>query len=1057
MHVHHLRTALVPLLSLTAPAWCGEALLRNGDFEEGAKTPVGWTFAVWSSKPSRGTVRWSTDARTGRRSVKLIGAENAGKEAVRYLLYSAPTDVSAGLFKLRGWCRIHGDARASIQILLYDQAFSISKFGKRPKRTINHTLPNSNEWAPFDLNVDVAQGIKQAVILLRGSDIGEVDYDDVSLSRIDDPLVLRLYPAEYGRADTVHLLRDAPNFIHFALIGDRRRIGTSAEILLDLPEGVGDFDLLGPSAPLVRDGQQYRRFRLAISQETLARLRRTVSHCYLTVWLDGAEAPAHGTVYYRPVVDGQELREKQAKIVALPPLPEGPRPRRFHSLFCWGTFSTVPPKLYAQVYDMLRAMGIDHHLASAKPEGWRQYLQDRAREDGGKLWANIPHSIVKTMRKKGWETRITAKGKSSFEIGAGHYRQLAPSIDGVFWDWEPANAMRNPLWDDPATVAAFAEKEGLDAHTLAVERLKGELRERYLAFRTWQLSQVVRLWAQYIHDFRPDLTIAICQGSGMPPDRHVDYRTYNDIPRLVHLPMIYTSSAMSFARNVEGMREHLPNATLFPMTSTGMVVDSGWTANKPPRHIYFHYVSSAFLGSVGCSHWPDLRRGFDMEYVWEVSRAMRDIACVEPFLFDGERNPRDVSVTPLPENEARIKTAKGEVVIASPQWDRSALCFAHRLNDSTLVSVCNMHTDKPATVRVRVGDADGDSWLAYDPVTKIALVQKDSKTWPGEKLRDGILYEVPAASLGMLVIARSVPSDSLKGRIVERDVRSRFEVRREAAKAAGDLTSLRAGGLEINWADMDGDGSAEVRLASRHHELGIGPSGNLWSWHVHGWEGDLVNRFDGGGACQDQFWWPEEARASQDKRGEYELVTREIKGGRATVVFRRALSHYALSGLIIEKSYTVTEDGPRFEVRVNVRNESPDVHEFSYWSHNCFSAGETPALTFTTKDGQQSFSGEQQPREIWAARSTLPQDQAALIAKSDCYELTNRSFVLGGLNGPQIVVDTDHDGLLQLYRWWDGTKRGRYTLEWMYQKQKLVTGQMWTTRFTVEATKPEEH
>ena len=1047
--MHRVRVASVLLLSLTTSVWCGDGLLRNGGFEENAKRLVGWTFTVWSNKPSRGTFKWATDAREGKRAARLVGVENAGEEAVRYLLYSAPMDVSAGLFKFRGWVRTTGDGRASIQILLYDQDFSIAKFGKRPRRTISHAIPKSSEWAPFDFSVDVGQGVKQAVILLRGTDIGEVDYDDVSLTRIDDALVLRLYPAEYGRANTVHLLRDAPNFVHFALIGDRRRITRSAEILLDLPEGVSDFELLGASTPLARDGKPYRRFRLTIAQELLARLRRAVSHCYLTIWLDGAETPPRGTMYYRPVVDGQELGEKQAEIVALPPLPAGPRPRRFHSLFCWGTFSVVPEKLYGQVHDLIRSMGIDYHLARVKPRGWSEYLQGRVREDGGQLWANIPHSIVKAMRKKGWETRITTKGKSYFEIGGDYYRQLARSIDGVFWDWEPANAMRNPLWDDPATVAAFAQKEGLDEGTLTTERLKGELRERYLGFRTWQLSQVVRLWAQYVHDLRPDLTIGICQGSGMPPDRHVDYRAYNDIPRLVHLPMIYTSSAMGFAKNVAGMREYLPKAALFPMTSTGMVVDSGWTANKPARHIYFHYVSSALLGSIGCSHWPDLRRGFDMEYVWEVARAMRDIACVEPFLFDGERNPQDVSVVPLPENEARIKTAKGEVVIASPQWDRSALCFAHRLEGRTLVSVCNMHTDKPATVRVRVGSAEGEGWHVHDPVTKIALVQEGRTTWPGEALKGGLLYEVPADSLGMLVIAREAPTEGLKGRIVERDVRTRFETRRAAAKAAGDLTSLRAGNLEINWADLDGDGSAEVRLASQHHELGIGPSGNLWSWRVHGRDGDLVSRFDGGGACQDQFWWPEEARASQDKGREYEMVTREIKGGRATVVFRRALSHYALGGLIIEKSYTVTEEAPRFAVRVNLRNESPEPHEFSYWSHNCFRVGPTPTLTITTKDGERTFAGDQQPREVWAARPGLPADQAALIAKPDCYELADRIFTLGN----EITVRTDLGGLLQLYRWWDGTKRGQYTLEWMYRKQTLVTGQMWTTRFIVEATK----
>ncbi len=1026
-YVYRMQATAALLLLVASPLWCGESLLRNGGFEEGTKRPAGWAFIVWSSKPSRGAFKWSTDARAGKRAAGLVGIENAGKEAVRGLIYSDPIDVSTGLYKLSGWYRTQGDAKAQIQIVMYDLDFSIAKFRTRARRKVSRNLPAAPDWSRFSFDVDVRRGIQQIVLLLRGSNIGEVNYDDVAFTRVEAPLVLRLYPAEYGRANTVRLLRDAPNFIHIALIGDRRRIKQPAEVQLDLPEGIGDFGLLGGGAPLVRGGRPYRRFRVPAPSETLARLKRTVSHCYLTVWLDGAKMPQSGTMYYRPVVDGQALQEKQAKIEALPPLPKGPRPRRFHSFFCWGTFSTVPPKLYPAAYDMLRGMGIDRHLATARPDGWRKYVQDRLRADGGKLWANIPYSVVKAMRRKGWETRIITQGKSFFEIAGDHYRQLAPKVDGVFWDWEPANAIRNPLRDDPATVAAFAKKEGLDPRTLTMDRLKGELRERFLAFRTWQLGQVVRLWAQYVHGRWPDFTIAICQGSGMPPDRGVDYREYNDIPRLVHLPMIYTSSAMSFAKNVAGMREYLPRATLFPMTSTGMVVDSGWIASKPPRGIYFDFVTSALNGSVGCSHWPDLGRGFDMEYVWEVSRAMRDIACVEPFLFDGARAPQHVRVTPLPENEARIKTAKGEVVIASPQWDRFALSYAYRLKERTLVSVCNMHADKPATVQVRVGDAAGDGWSVYDPVAKAALVPTQGKTWPAARLRQGILYEVPPESLGMLVIARDAPA-GLRRETREADVRRRFEARRKEAKSKGDLTSLRAGELEINWADMDGDGNAEVRIASKHQALGIGPSGNLWSWRVRGWEGDLVNRFDGGGACQDMFWWPEAARASQDKRGDYELVTREVKGGRATVVFRRALTHYALGGLVIEKSYAITKDAPRFEVRVTVRNESPEVHEFSYWSHNCFRVGATPSLTITTQGGTQTFSGERQPREIWAARPGLSPDQAALVSKRSSLQITKPTFVLGKPGQMQLWVSTDPKSLLQLYRWWDGTKRGQYTL-----------------------------
>lgn len=1047
--MRYLVLSTVTLAALALNSWAGQNLLPNGGFEEGATTPTGWSFAVWSSKPSRGSFEWSTDARSGKRAAALIGLENAGAESVRGLLHSPPIEVKEGLLKLKGWYKTRGDGMAHIQVSVYAEDFSAKQFGTPAQETLYRNFDAAAEWTPFDFDINAKPGARQVLILLRATDIGVVYYDDVSLERVDDPLILRLYPAEFGRNNTLPLVRGAPNFARVMLMGDREQIKSSAELVLDLPEGAGDFGLLGTLTSVEREGHRFTRFRMRLSPETLRGLQKTISHCSVTLWVDAGTMADEGTVYYRAVVNGKELPEKEARVQVLPALPSGPRPRRFHGFICWGLLPDVPEQLRPAVYDVIRSMGVDHHLAAIEPTGWTKYLLDRLRADGGTLWANIPGQYEKATAGKGWETHIIAKGKSFFsDLDQGYFQRMAASVDGVFWDWEPENAMHNPLWDDPPTVAAFARKEGLDVGALTEERLKGELRDRLLKFRTWQLGEVVRLWADHIHELRPDLTIALCQGAGMPPDRYVDYKAYDDIPHLVHLPMIYTNSPMDFARNVAGMHEYLPKARLFPMTSSGMVADIGWLAAKSPRALYFDYVSSAMLGCIGCSHWPDLCRGFDMEYVWEISRAMRDIGCVEEFLFDGERNPKRTVVNPLPESEARIKTARGEVTISSPQWDRSALCSAYRLKQSTLVSVCNMHADKLATVKVCISDAKGAGWFVCDPVTKAALVPASGKVWKGSDLAKGILYEVPAASLGMLVVAQQPPSGGLKGETRESTVRRRFEARCAQAKAAGDITAFRAGELEINWADMDGDGYAEIRMASKHQEIGIGPSGNLWCWKASGRKEDLVNRFDGGGACQDQFWWPEAARTSEDKRGEYELVTREIKGGRATVAFRRALSHWSLGGLIIEKSYSFTEEGSGFEVRVTIRNESPDPREFSYWSHNCLHVGGTPTLVFMTAEGQRVFRGYEQPREIWAPLAGIAPDQTELITEPSTATLTECSFALGEPSSPHIEVKADAS-VLQLYRWWDGTSQGRYTLEWMYQRQKLLSGQVWSTRFTM--------
>ncbi|MDP7253968.1 MAG: hypothetical protein QGF00_30485, partial [Planctomycetota bacterium] len=1048
-------TVIVCLLVLTACRANAENLLTNGGFEEGKKGPEGWMFVVWSSRPSRGAFEWTSDSKTGNRAAVLKGLENAGKEAVRGLIYHRPVKVKEGLHQLSGWYRSSGYCRPHLQVHLYKQDFALKQFGTPAEKIYRHLAPSA-DWSPFKVDINVKPGVRQAHVFLRASDIGTVSWDDVSLVRVDNPLSVRIFPADYGRQNAVSLIPGVPNFIRFMLMGDRSRIRDSVQLLLDLPEGAGDFGLLGKAVPVTRE-KPYRRFRIAVPDEVLARLRKTVSGCSVTVWLDATGLDGASSLYCTPVVDGKQLPERRVALKVLPRLPEISPPKRFHSFFCWGLFNDVPEKLWPAAYSMVRGMGVDHLLARKEPKGWPAYLENGIRRDGGTLWANIPWSFVKMQRKKAWETGITGTKTALSELSGDHYQQMAAKVDGVFWDYEPANGMRNPLWDDPATVAAFASRAGLKPDEVTEDRLKGELREKFMKFRTWQLAQVLRLWAEHVRSIGPELDIAVCQGSGMPPDRAVDYQAYNNIPDLIHLPMIYTASAMAFANNVEGMRSYLPKAKIFPMTSTSMVADSGWMAAKMPRRIYFDWVSAALLGCMGCSHWPGPHRGFDMEYIWEVSQATHHISLVEDFLFDGVRNPAGVEVRPLPESEARIRTAKGELVIQSPQWDRHARSYTHRLEDRSLVSVCNMHGEKPAFVEVSVRDATGDSWRVRDPVSDAVLVPDKTHTvWPAARLKRGFLFEVPSQTLGMFVIEPGTGKKAPAKLIHESEIRRRFKVIRDRAQAAGTAAMLREGNLEINWADLDGDGSAEIRMASSHHEIALGSSGNLWSWKPRGLGADLVSRFDVGGACQDQFWWPEAARSSDDKRSEYQLVTREIKGGRATVVFRRQLSHWALGGLVVEKAYSLRDASPAIEVRVTFRNESPKPQEVSYWSHNCFSIGPTPALGLTTEKGLHLWSGDQQPREIWSPRHNLPAEQRNLVRVSKMPALRGPTFLLGDRAGPHIKITTEFNSLLQVYRWWDGTRRGRYTMEWMYQKQKLASNHTWTTRFLLEARNVEK-
>jgi hypothetical protein len=926
--------------------------------------------------------------------------------------------------------------------------------------------------------------------MLQAYDLGRVCYDDVSLERVDDPLAFRVYPADNGRNNTVPLVRGRPGFFKIELLGDRQRV-KQAELLVDLPGDGGDFGSGGDGTPVLyttswwRNGEydavrgepltrtegRFARFRVPVPASTLAWMGPTLSHCGVTVWVDPGRLPEQGRLFVRAVVDGSELEEKAYRLRILPALERSARPQRFHGFFAFGAFlgEDVPKPLYETVYDMVRAMGVTHLLVygdqtgqTATPLPWRTYLIERLRADGGTLWAQTPPRAYGGLwtghgapTDGPWASRAIAAGKAYFANDDGYYRTIAPHVDGVFWDWEPYGPEKNPCWNDPATLEAFARRTGRPPVEVTTQRVQGELREEFMAFRHWQLGQFMQLWAAHVHEQRPDLQVGICQGSGLPLGDAADYRAYADIPHVVHLPMIYTSGTVPFIERAAALAKALPGGKIMPMTSTMMLSGEGQHPAKQPRTIHFDYLHTALEGLYGISHWPDLDRGMDMEYVWEILRAMAQIARAEPFLFEGVRDPGEVTARPLPESEARIPTAEGEIVLLSPPWDRLARTYRFRHGRDILVAVSNLSPDSPAAVEVSVrGAAEGD-WQAYDPVSGAALVPEGRRTWPAGELQRGILFEVPPQAVGMLVISPDAPSAGGGAAVSEATVRARFEERRRAAQATGSIAAIRSGELVIDWQDMTGDGRPEIRLASPDQQLGLDRgTGMLSSWRVKGRGEDLVHRFEDGGACMDQFWWPPEGRTASSTEARYEVVSREAAGGRARVTFRRTFSEAALSGLVLEKTYSIAETGTALEVKVSVRNESPAPFiDFSYRFHNRLALGEQPTLELSTAGGPLTFDGADQPNEVWAPLAGIPADQSdlAMVNQGPAAGVLDKPvFALGEPGGAKITV-TAEPSLLQVYRWRSGA---RYTLEWMYQRQRVPAGQGWTTGTRLEYEVP---
>ena len=496
---------------------------------------------------------------------------------------------------------------------------------------------------------------------------------------------------------------------------------------------------------------------LKIPEADIRRLEKKTHHSGITCWFDVSDVADNQKAFYKAVINGKEYTQKSVTVNVLPPLPAGPRPLRFKRIVSWATFGNVyhgttssnfmTEAMFPDVYNLLKSIGLNSYLIfnADGEKGWRKYLVDHIVKDGGDIWANIPRGFSKkftNMHKDGWETNVISGGVKYVEkISGDYYKRIDKLgyVKAIHYDFEPYNAYNKPLWEIEATKKMFAEKYGYKLSSLTKKRLQGELRNKWLDFRTWQIGETLRIWAKYVHSVNPDWEITVSQGDGYPMDKYVNYGAYNDIPNLVHMPQIYLESTMNLSRNIMGLNKTFPNGKFMPVLTAYMVADKDWSAFNSPKTIYSQIISAAMLGCVGVAQWPDIHRGMDMEYMWEISRAMRDISYLEDYVYDGSIF-KDVNI---------------EVENIEVDWSENSIGMAYKLDNKILVAFNNMNNKISAKVNVQVEDISGKNWKVVDPVTNKTISSPSGANWSSEELKHCFTFTVPASTLGMLILSHN--------------------------------------------------------------------------------------------------------------------------------------------------------------------------------------------------------------------------------------------------------------------------------------------------------------
>jgi hypothetical protein len=1035
-----LAVALVAFALFAGHATAQTNLLPNGDFEQ---SDTAWSYVRWSVNGTEGHGRFSDNAHGGEHAVEVVGTKRLDTEAPRGLFFCDPIAMQPGVYRLKGMCRTSGQAGAQIQILTYDTddppRLGPDKYAKMQYLNID----KGGEWAAFvnDFKFDASD--RWAIVLLRGSGIGSVWYDDVSLAPVTTPLESHLFPGKWAWGEEVYLIEDNIAPITLLLTGKRNALEYPVTLDMRLPQGMtaySDFDL-------VQDGTQWS---ITLTREDMDKrlyLTQGLSgSASIDIWVRCPEQIEGGQFQWQLRSGERVIESNTAAITVLPPIEAGPRPQRFGVLFAWSLHHRMPRELWDDAYELYRSAGINCLLVSATPRepgSWREYLYERFKADGCRLLLAPPgsyHLYGRAERLLGtehWEALVADGGVDMFaKFDDGVSEQYADQATGFFWDFESTVKY---VESHDTMIASFARHKGLDPDSATLDMLHNDYRDEYAAYCERQVAQVVRVWGKFLHTVKPGAPLYMCQGSGI--GRQIDYALYDDVDNITHQPMIYTSGMMSFASTVEDTIQYLQH-DVWPFTWNGLLKAGGSFMCRNPAMMRLDMTTTATAGGAGLAHWPDLNRALDGYFIWEMARGARRIAPIEDLIYDGKRIDQTVTVQGLAESQTEIISGDKRIVLQFPDWTQYLLSRSYQLHKQRLVAIHNTHAEKPAFVRVALGVRwPADGYRVYDVASDTQIVPSgETDLWTSDMLKRGLVVTVGPLDSALLLIT---PQTRGAATIVRADeTAAAYEATRSEGGGAGG--AIEQDDMVITWDDVDGDGSIELLMQSPKQKLWLTPAGGrMWGWRTAGNDNDLVERGEQSGVGMDLFWLPESARWTTGPISDYRITDRTVEDGVASVTFERFVSARGLSGVLIRKTYRIDVDSNAVTMDLSLTSESPEpLIAFSYWSHNAFNVGGDVTLHYTAKDGE-AITIDGTERNVFVHRDDVEDAKHPPIASGDVR-------IESAQAERAVNVSFNHDVLSQVYRWRSDENS---TLEWMYQPVQLTPHESWTTSVRFEPAK----
>ena len=890
-----------------------------------------------------------------------------------------------------------------------------------------------------------------------------------------EPPTVSLFPAEMGRNETLPVISGTLSWGLFWLSGDPAELGDKVELLLDLPRGFSAYCRADEQLQNVARGS---RQIVKLNVTGLARKMqpgKVVRDAFALVWLETDTSPTDDeTVAFWLETNGNEYSRKQMKLRILPPMTERPE-TKFVFSFLWNLFDAkVPEPAWDKAYEMFRKSGINVFPTGAcayeKLGPYGQYMEQRYKQDGCKLWATVPGSYHYMPEKvegrygpttKEAFTNFVDDGAEAFDrIDRGCLASAKDRLDFYVWDLERYHAGIRPYSEDAATVRQFAQWSGRDIETLTPEFIEQNCGEEFATFREWQFGQTIRNFADWVHSYNPDIQVLMCAGSKVPNPGHEDWRWWQDAD-VVFQPMIYSDLA-NYERILAKDMKLLPGKPFMAFFWNSADVASGLPAAYGPKDMRQRLIITAALGAQGVMHYPGTWLSSDAEYMWYYGKAMNEVAKAEDFYRNGLKVDNIVDVKGLAEMTERVMVGKKELVLETPNWRQHLSTYAHKKGVQTLVTVLNRHPDKTAFVRISMPECARERYSVCDAITAELIVSdEDSRYWWQSQVQKGIIVKVEPEDARFVCISPRELGVKTEGRIVTAQIEAEYGAACKLVQESGrSAASLEEDGIRIGYDDRYGDGDVRITASTPSQQIWFDESGGkIVGWAVGKDKPVWIEPDKDSGFALDKFWWPKAAWSGQDDKAQYEIIDRKIDKGTARIKWQRHLSNSSLNGCTLYKTFVVHADKPVIDVELEISGKGLLLPvDFSYWSHSFFGTHEVSVrFRYQGPDGVVSIRPDRLQNVFAKPAAGLSESEAVptIVDQPEKIPTTAGWMELARTDGQgRVRITADYTDLGLLYRW-AGTG-GRVTMEWMSRKVHLETGHSWRTRYSFSYLQDQE-